>query len=77
MQLTSLTVLTLMSLLAFSATAASVTVKWRGVVPTLDCASRAISNQTDANTLTLKCSGEFKVEPKSDTQPKTMVMFDI
>ncbi len=46
MRLTSFSVFTLTSLLAFSTTAASVTVRWWGMVPSLDCASRAISNQS-------------------------------
>lgn len=77
MRLTSFSVFTLTSLLAFSTTAASVTVRWGGMVPSLDCASRAISNQSDANTLMLKCPGEFSIQSKSAKQPQTMVRFDI
>ncbi|HGY9594682.1 TPA: hypothetical protein ACOJPH_002341 [Vibrio campbellii] len=71
----------LFSCVSLSASAATVKVKWVGVVPSLDCASRPITNQTDFDTLNQQCQSEFKIETqhlnKQTKVNKSIVSFDV
>ncbi|KIF47795.1 hypothetical protein M445_12480 [Vibrio owensii 47666-1] len=70
-----------LAFISFNASAANVTVKWFGVVPSLDCSSRPISNQIDFNSLDEKCKSEFKIETKSNEEKRNedqkIVSFDM
>lgn len=76
-----ISILSVLSYLPLSATAANVTVKWFGVVPSLDCASRPISNQVDFKALNKECNSEFKIESQSEIehkgQSKKIVSFNV
>ncbi|MHC0041869.1 hypothetical protein ACGDLY_001260 [Vibrio campbellii] len=71
----------LTSVVSFHSTAASVTVKWIGKVPSLDCASRPVSNQIEFEKLNAKCRSEFVNESsdknKVKSHPANIVKFDI
>lgn len=70
-----------LAFISFNASAANVTVKWFGVVPSLDCSSRPISNQIDFNSLDEKCKSEFKIETQSNAEKRNedqkIVSFDM
>lgn len=70
-------ILLLITFFSFSAFAASVKVQWIGVVPSPDCASNPLSNQTQLKELKEKCGSELNTEyePKADKKP--IVSFDI
>ena len=76
-----LTTMTLIACFSLPSTAATMKVSWTGVVPSLDCASRPISNQTDFETLNNQCQSEFKIELQpADSQTKVeknIVSFDV
>lgn len=59
-----------LAFISFNASAANVTVKWFGVVPSLDCSSRPISNQIDFDSLDEKCKSEFKIETRSNAEKR-------
>ncbi|AYO20068.1 hypothetical protein D0856_08210 [Vibrio owensii] len=70
-----------LAFISFNASAANVTVKWFGVVPSLDCSSRPISNQIDFDSLDEKCKSEFKIETQSNAEKRNkeqkIVSFDM
>lgn len=70
-----------LAFISFNASAANVTVKWFGVVPSLDCSSRPVSNQVDFASLNEKCKSEFKIETKSNSEKgnedQKIVSFDV
>ncbi|MGR5446950.1 hypothetical protein ACPV47_18785 [Vibrio jasicida] len=69
------------SLFSLNTIAASVTIKWVGVVPSVNCASKPISNQTDFKVLNEQCRSEFKQElvtfDAATKKLKNTVSFDI
>ncbi|MGI9918409.1 hypothetical protein [Vibrio owensii] len=69
--------LLLITFFSFSASAASVKVQWVGVVPSTDCSSNPVSNQTKLQELRKKCSSEFKTEHEQQADKKPLVSFDI
>lgn len=81
MRLITVILFSLFSCVSFYSSAASVKVSWVGKVPSLGCASRPISNQTDFETLNKQCQSEFKIEAqqlKEQTQlSKNVVSFDV
>ncbi len=66
-----ITVLTI--LFSFDVSASKATVRWVGKVPTLDCASNPVSNQTNVEELKTKCHSEFI----SSTRPKELTKISI
>ena len=64
--------------IAFNVSAANVTVRWTGKVPTSGCASKPISNQESLEQLITKCRSELKSESKStNTDKRKIVSFDV
>ncbi len=56
------TVICLCSFVSFQSTAASVKIRWTGIVPSISCSSQPISNQSDIEKLYEKCQSELKIE---------------
>ncbi|WP_216612113.1 hypothetical protein, partial [Vibrio sp. RE86] len=75
-----LALIVITSIASFSATAASVKVRWTGQVPTVDCATQTISNQVAFNEQNERCKIELtQHESKIHTTKKEnkMVSFDV
>ncbi|WP_171761536.1 hypothetical protein, partial [Vibrio sp. RE86] len=73
-----LALIVITSIASFSATAASVKVRWTGQVPTVDCATRTISNQVAFNEQNERCKVDLKHETKLNIDKETKVVsFDL
>jgi hypothetical protein len=59
------------------ASAASITVTWSGKVPSIGCAEKQISNQTDLRVLKSQCRNDINTIKKSNKKGKTIVEFNI
>jgi hypothetical protein len=73
-------ILTLLStFISFNSSAANITVRWTGKVPTADCISKPMSNQTAFKSLSATCQTELKQEYKitNAIKKENMVTFDI
>ncbi|RYU68419.1 hypothetical protein ERW51_08605 [Aliivibrio finisterrensis] len=66
----------LSSFISFNSSAANITIRWVGKVPTTDCISKPLSNQTAFKSLSTVCQTELKQE-YNITKKENMVTFDI